>query len=108
MCHEVLPEIRRSGSFGGKATPEGFGSDGTVPVSAYIELLHDKIALLEQTAKPKPKRAARPPMTDEEIATIRRLANDGLMQSEIVKKTGRSSAAISGVLRACPPAAEAS
>lgn len=100
VLHEVLPEIRRTGAYAARPVDETFGANGTVPVAAYIALLHDKIALLEGLAKPKPKRTARPPLSDAEKATILRLHREGFSGQEIVAKVQRSSASVSMVINA--------
>lgn len=99
VLHEVLPEIRRTGGYAARHVAADFGADGTVPVAAYVTLLLERLAELEERAKPKKKRAARPPLSAEEIQTIRQLATEGLSGNEIARRVGRSDAAISGVLR---------
>ena len=103
VLHEVLPQIRSTGRYGATPVDPAFGADGTVPVAAYVALLHEKIAMLEDKARPKPKRKARERIAPEERLEIRRLAQDGMSGAEIARKTGRSEGAISGILQACPP-----
>lgn len=106
VVSEVLPAIRQTGSYGQQHSQPEFGADGTVPVSAYIALLEDKIAYLEaanEAKKPKPKRPTRERIAPEERLEIRRLAAEGLSGAEIARRTGRSDGAISGILQACPP-----
>jgi prophage antirepressor-like protein len=103
VLHEVLPQIRKTGGYHAAPVDAGFGADGTVPVAAYIALLHDKIAMLEEKARPKPKRKAPERISADEKLEIRRLAQDGMSGMEIARQTGRSSASISGILQACPP-----
>jgi len=101
VLHEVLPEIRRTGSYAGvnRSVSPDFGANGTVPVAAYVSLLLERMADLEERTKPKKKRASRAPLSQEEIENIRQLASEGLSGAEISRRTGRSDGAVSGVLR---------
>jgi phage regulator Rha-like protein len=70
----------------------------TITASEYIELLKAKIALLEG-----PARESRPPVepiTDDEKAHMYQLADLGLGHREIARRTGRSAAAVSYIVRA--------
>lgn len=70
----------------------------TISQDEYIELLKAKIALLEG-----PARESRPPVepiTDEEKAHMYQLADLGLGHREIARRTGRSAAAVSYIVRA--------
>lgn len=100
VLHEVLPQIRKTGGYRAAPVKADFGADGSVPVSAYIALLHDKIVMLEDRTKPLPKRKAHERLAPEERLEIRRLAQQGMSGADIARKTGRSEGAISGILQA--------
>lgn len=105
VFHDVLPAIRATGTYQARPVSEARTIDETmlvIPAAKYIEMLEFKISVLQEKAKPKPKRAARPPLTDDDYAEIRRLAREGKTGAEIAKATGRSSASISMALRICP------
>lgn len=100
VLHEVLPEIRRTGHYGEAREPQG---EFTVPVGDYIALLQWKIGVLEEKAKPKPKKAAGRPVTDDEIIRMRELAASGMKYSQIARELGRGEGSVSMLLRVCPP-----
>lgn len=105
VFHEVLPAIRATGTYQAKTAADAKPIDETmfvIPASKYIEMLEFKISVLEEKARPKTKRAARPPLTDDDYAEIRRLAAEGKTGNEIARLTGRSSGSISMALRICP------
>jgi len=73
-------------------------------IKEKLLLVTDKLARIQeryigQIEKPKPKRAATKKITDAEIRTIRRLAEQGLKNTQIAKETGRSQASISFMVR---------
>lgn len=106
VVKDVLPQIRRTGSYAPEraSTP----SDVTAVNDLYLALLEDHKALtkehmtllkwkadyFEQQAQPKPKRAARRALTDEEQLTIKQLISEGKSDSEIALQTGRANSTV--------------
>lgn len=64
----------------------------------YIELQQDKIKLLELQYVKKPRRKGRP-LTEEDKKEIIRLSLQGLSQSEIARRIGRSNATVCFLLK---------
>ena len=66
-----------------------------VSTDEYIDLLRSKIALLEGWSRPKPKRAANRPLSEDEKAEISRLDAQGLTNVEIARRLGRAPSTVS-------------
>jgi len=71
-----------------------------VSTDEYIDLLRSKIALLEGWSRPKPKRAANRPLSEEEKTEILRLGNQGLTNVEIGRRLGRANSTVSMIRNA--------
>lgn len=109
VLHEVLPQIRRTGSF----QAQGAVSGQTVPMADYVALQDRMIALqnvrieeLQARTQKKTGKRHSPPLSNTERATIARMAREGATRREIAMHTGRSSSVITAALHACPPVPE--
>ncbi|WP_333822838.1 helix-turn-helix domain-containing protein [Pinisolibacter sp.] len=84
----------------GEASIAGRRTSIEVSTDEYIDLLRSKIALLEGWSRPKPKRVANRPLTEEEKAEIVRLDAQGLTNVEIGRRTGRATSTVSMIRNA--------
>lgn len=97
VFEEALPSIRQTGQY---ARQEPVPADcQLVPTAEYIGLLKEKIAWLEGRGQERVKRSPRLPLSQDEVAEIRRLKGLGYSLREVAERTGRSRAAISMVCR---------
>lgn len=88
VTSEVLPAIRKTGSFGAAAIPP---DHQLIHNDEYIELLKAKIALLEHGKRKRPHR----PLTEENKAEIIAMVASGMTMTEVSKVTQRSTATVS-------------
>ena len=97
VFEEVLPSIRKTGQY---ARQEPVPADcQLVPTAEYIGLLKEKIAWLEGRGQETVKRPPRLPLSQDEVAEIRRLKGLGHSLREVAGLTGRSRATVSLVCR---------
>lgn len=97
VFEDVLPSIRKTGQY---ARQEPVPADcQLVPTAEYIGLLKEKIAWLEGRGQETVKRPPRLPLSQDEVAEIRRLKGLGHSLREVAGLTGRSRATVSLVCR---------
>ena len=96
---EVLPTIRKTGAYvvPGAVVSEPPEPTITIPMTEYVGLLQSKVRFLER--KPVKDRKPTRPLTDADVAEIRRLKALGLSKTDIARRVGRSTATVHYVTR---------
>ena len=95
---EVLPAIRKTGGYAAQPLPLTPPEPTiTIPMAEYVGLLQSKVRHLE--GKPAKPRRPTLPLTEAEIAEMRRLKGLGLSGKEIARRLGRSAATVSMMTR---------
>ncbi|MDR2188928.1 MAG: hypothetical protein LBE62_12960 [Azonexus sp.] len=89
---EVLPSIRKTGSYAAPGSTEA-------KIDRLLALLEAHLALTTRALTPKPKRAPHRPVMPEEIQRARELKAEGMSGNEIARQLQRSTATVSWMVR---------